>query len=221
MKQLARTILVLTLLAAPLAAQTPEATLDKAIEAYDGVKTIRASFTQTVTNPLTGTTASARGELVQQRDRGQLSIRFTDPAGDRIVADGRFVWLYLPSTNPGQVIKMRPAEGASGTPDITAQFLDTPKDRYDVSDAGRGAVNGRGARALLLVPKRGASVPFTKATIWVDDADGFVRQFEVQEPSGIVRKVTITSMQPNAPVSASAFTFVPPKGTRVFDQSGR
>jgi outer membrane lipoprotein carrier protein len=221
MKSFALTSLCLALLAAPLAAQTPEATLDKAIEAYDGVKTIRASFTQTVTNPLTGTTVNAKGDVVQQRDRGQLSIRFTDPAGDRIVADGQFVWLYLPSTNPGQVIKMRATEGASGTPDVTAQFLDAPKGRYDVSDAGRSTVNGRGARALLLVPKRGASVPFSKATIWVDDADGFVRQFEVHEPSGIIRKVTITSMQPNVPVSSSSFSFVPPRGTRVFDQSGR
>lgn len=201
----------------PLGAQTPEATLDRATKAYDGVKTVRATFTQSVTNPLTGTESKARGEFVQQRDRGRLAIRFTDPAGDRIVADGKFVWVYLPSTNPGQVIRMRAGAGSTGTPDVTAQFLDAPKGRYTVTDAGRASVNGRAARALVLVP-RGDSIPFRKATIWVDDADGLVRQFEVTEESGLVRRVTITSMQPNVTVRNSSFGFTPPKGVKVFDQ---
>ncbi|HJU87864.1 MAG TPA: outer membrane lipoprotein carrier protein LolA, partial [Gemmatimonadaceae bacterium] len=197
-----------------LGAQTPEATLDRATKAYDGVKTVRATFSQSITNPLTGTESKARGEFVQQRDRGRLAIRFIDPAGDRIVADGKHVWVYLPSTNPGQVIRMKAAAGAAGTPDVTAQFLDAPKGRYAVSDAGKGTVNGRAARALLLVP-RGANAPFRKATIWVDDADGLVRQFEVTEASGLVRRVTITSMRPNVAVSSSSFNFTPPRGVKV------
>ena len=32
---------------------------------------------------------------------GSYLVTFTIPAGDRIVSDGRVVWVYLPSTNPG------------------------------------------------------------------------------------------------------------------------
>jgi outer membrane lipoprotein carrier protein len=219
MKHFAALALSTTVLSASLPAQSPEATLDRAVKAYSGVKTVRATFSQSVTNPLTGTESKARGEFVQQRARGRLAIRFLDPAGDRIVADGKNVWVYLPSTNPGQVIKMRGAPGNAGMPDVTAQFLDAPKGRYTVTDAGRARVAGRAAHALLLVP-RGANAPFRRATIWVDDADGLVRQFEVTEESGLVRRVTITSIQPNAAVANSAFTFVPPRGVRVFERAG-
>ena len=65
-------------LALPLSAQTPEATIDRAVKAYSKVKTARASFEQTLTNPLTGNTQVARGEL-QQRRPGRRAITFTDP----------------------------------------------------------------------------------------------------------------------------------------------
>ena len=198
-------------------AQTAEATLDRAVAAYSKVKTLRASFTQTLTNPLTGSAVTSSCEMVQ-RVPGQLAVNFTDPAGDRIVADGRVVWLYLPSTNPGQVIKVRAGAGAAGVPDVTSQFLDAPRKRYTVTGAGRATVAGRGTQALTLMP-RSDSLPFTKATIWVDDADGLVRQFETTDQSGVTRRVTITKLAVNPPVERTAFVFVPPKGVKVFDQT--
>ncbi len=201
-----------------LRAQSPEQTLDRAVAAYAKVKTARASFTQTLTNPLLGSTVTAHGEMVQQIP-GRLDVRFTDPAGDRIVADGKWVWVYLPSTNPGQVIKLRAGESTAGTPDVTSQFLESPKTRYTISDAGAATVAGRSARALRLLPKVD-NVPFTQATIWVDDADGYVRQFETVDEMGVVRRVTITKLAVNGPVDRSAFTFTPPTGVKVFDQTG-
>ncbi len=199
----------------PLAGQSPDETLDRALAAYGKVKTIKASFTQTINNPLLGSSVTSKGEMVQEVP-GRLSVRFTDPAGDVIVADGQWVWVYLPSTNPGQVIKMRAGEGTAGTPDVTSQFLDSPKSRYTISDAGRGRVAGRPAHALRLVPKVD-SMPFTQATIWVDDADGFVRQFETVDENGVVRRVTIGQLAVNVPVDRRAFTFTPPKDAKVFE----
>lgn len=203
---------------APVRAQSPEATLDRAVEAYSKVKTARATFTQTITNPLTETTTTSRGEM-QQRIPGYIDVRFTEPAGDRIVADGKSVWVYLPSTNPGQVIKTRAGENGAGVPDVTAQFLDSPRERYNISEGGKEVVNGRSAHAVVLVPKD-PSIPLTKATIWVDDADALVRQFETVDQSGLVRRVTIGKLTLNGKLDPNAFTFRPPKGVKVFDQSG-
>ncbi len=208
-------ILMSTTIAAPR--QSTDATLSRAVAAYAKVKTVDLSFTQNITNPLTGSAITSRGEMLQQIP-GKLSIRFTDPAGDRIVADGKVVWLYLPSTDPKQVLKLRAADGVSGTPDVTAQFLDSPKTRYTIAEAGKATIAGRAAHALLLVPKV-SGMQFTKATIWVDDADGLVRQFETTQGDGVVRRVTISRLVVNGPVDAAAFTFVPPKGVSVFDQS--
>ena len=208
------------LLAAPLGsigAQSANATLERAVRAYKNVKTVRASFTQTITNPILGATVKSAGELVQRRPN-HVAVRFTDPAGDRIVADGAWVWFYLPSSTPGQAIRTRIAKGGSGSPDLTAQFLDTPSSRFAVTDLGTERVNGRTARVLQLVPKPGVEAQFTKAVVWVDSVDALIRQFELTEPSEIVRRVTITKLTLNPAIPASAFRFTPPSGTKVIEQ---
>jgi outer membrane lipoprotein carrier protein len=198
-------------------AQSASATLDRAVRAYKNVKTVRASFTQTITNPILGETVHSAGELVQRRPN-HVAVRFTDPAGDRIVADGAWVWFYLPSSTPGQVIRQRIAKDGSGSPDLTAQFLNTPSSRFDLIDLGREKINGRAARILSLAPKPGVDAPFTKAIVWVDTADALIRQFELTEPSEIVRRVTITKLTLNPTIPASAFRFTPPSGTKVIEQ---
>jgi outer membrane lipoprotein carrier protein len=191
--------------------------LDRAVAAWARVKTARATFEQTITNSLTGRTLTATGEYQQQRP-GKLSVRFADPANDRIVADGKRLWLYLPSTTPGQVIRMPAKSGGSGTVDLTAQFLTSPRTRYTVTPAGTLALDGRATHAFTLVPKSKEGAPFQTATVWIDDADATIRQFDVTETSGIQRKVRLTSFRTNVPVDAGAFTFNVPEGVRIVDR---
>jgi outer membrane lipoprotein carrier protein len=206
----------LALATRPLPAQTVDRTIDRAVAAWQASKTLRASFEQTLTNPLTGSEVTARGDF-QQQGRNRIGIRFTDPAGDRIVADGRALWIYIPSTTPGQVIRSSLAQGANSV-DLTGQFLTAPRTKYNITAAGTTIVGGRPAHGLLLVPKREGNHPFTRATVWVDDRDGLVRQFEVTDQNGVTRRVRLTSIRVNVPVDASAFRFTPPKGVRVVEQ---
>jgi outer membrane lipoprotein carrier protein len=191
--------------------------LDRAVARWAKVKTARATFEQTIVNSLTGNTLTATGEYQQQRP-GKLSVRFDNPATDRIVADGKQVWLYLPSSAPGQVIRSPLGAGGTGTVDLSAQFLTAPRSRYTVTSAGTATVSGRPTHAYTLVPKVGSGAPFTTATVYIDDADATVRQFEVTEQSGLQRKVRLTSFRTNVPVDAAAFTFTPPAGVRIVDR---
>lgn len=203
---------------APAAAQSSRGDLlDRAVAAWSRVKTARATFDQTIVNPLTDRTLTSSGEYQQQRP-GKLSVRFNDPATDRIVADGKYVWLYLPSTTPGQVIRSRLGEGGTGTVDLTAQFLTSPRSRYDITPIGAKTVAGRATHSFRLVPKAGHEAPFKSAVVYIDDADASVRQFQVTEASGLQRTVTLTSFRANAPVDAGSFAFTPPAGTRVVDR---
>ncbi len=197
-------------------AQTVDQTIDRAVAAWSAAKTVRASFEQTLTNPLTGSDVTARGEF-QQQGRNRVDIRFSEPSGDRIVADGRVLWLYLPSTSPGQVVRTSLAQGANSV-DLTGQFLTSPRSKYTITAAGTMSVGGRPAHGLLLVPKREGSQPFTRATVWVDDRDGLVRQFEVTDQNGVTRRVRLTSLRINAPIDASTFRFTPPQGARIVDR---
>jgi outer membrane lipoprotein carrier protein len=202
---------------APLAAQQPgsQAVLEKAIRAYKDVNTVEATFTQRIINPMLGKTVEASGEVVQDRP-DKISIRFTDPSGDRIVADGKNLWIYLPSTAPGQVMKRRVEANAAGVPDITAMFLEAPREKYALESGGTETVDGRRTDVLHLTA-RDNTLPFTKATVWVDARDGLVRQFEITEPSGLVRRVMIEKLTVNPKIRAGTFEFEVPNGVRVVE----
>lgn len=215
-----RISLLAMLIAAPVTvrAQAVDATIDRAVAAWAKVTTVRGSFEQTVSNSLTGSSATARGDYTQERP-GRLAIRFTGPDSGAIVSDGKAVWVFLPNSAPGQVVK-RPATDRSASPiDLTGQFLDAPRTKYDISAAGTRTVDGHSTRGLLLVPKKGTTAPFTKATVWVDDTDSLIREFEETEPSGVTRHIRITAIQTNVPVDRSAFAFTIPKGVKVVDQT--
>ncbi|MGH7668460.1 MAG: LolA family protein, partial [Gemmatimonadaceae bacterium] len=197
------------------AQQPPErAAVQHAVTVWESVRSVRASFQQTVSNALTGTSAHARGEY-QQRRPDRLAVKFQDPDGDRIVADGTWLWLYLPSGTPNQVIKQPETAQGSGTVDITGQFLDHPFTKYDIADGGADTVAGRATRLVVLTPKPDGPTDFSRAKVWIDDADGYIRQFEVAQTNGVTRLVRLTSLQVNVPTDDAAFHFVVPKGTRI------
>lgn len=188
--------------------------LDRAVAAWAKVKTARATFEQTINNPLTGRTLTASGEYQQERP-ARLAVRFADPANDRIVADGNFVWLYLPSSAPDQVIKTQQSAAGTGTVDLTAQFLTSPRTKYDITPVGTMVVSGRATHGYNLVPKNTTGAAFRAASVWIDDDDATIRQFEVTDQSGVQRKVRLTSFKTNVPVDPKAFVFTPPAGVRV------
>ena len=191
--------------------------IDKAVATYTKTKTSKGTFEQTITNPLTGSKATAKGNFEQQRQPARFAFRFVQPKGDMLIGDGKWLWVYLPSSQPGQVIKVPMTEGGAGSLDLASRFFDSPKTRFTITDAGTATIGGRATTALTLVPKNGGE-PFTRAKVWIDSADGTLRQFETLEPSRITRLVTITSVTPNAAVNAKTFQFTPPKGARVVDQ---
>jgi outer membrane lipoprotein carrier protein len=200
-----------------LSEQGVDREIARAVAAWRNVRTLRAMFQQTVTNPITGSELNSRGELQQQKP-SKLAITFTDPAGDRIISDGQYVWVYLQSATPGQVVRMRVTDVGAANTDLIGQFLNTPRSGYDATDAGADRVGDRDARAIVLVAKQGERLPFLRAKVWIDAKDALIRQFEAVDANGISRKVRILTMSPNAAVDASAFKFEVPAGVRIIER---
>lgn len=199
-------------------AQSPSGSMERAVTAYSAMKTMRAEFQQTITNPLTGTRSVSRG-VILRRQPNLLSVNFTDPKGDRVVADGKSLWVYLPSSAPGQVIRM-PAtgNGSMAMVDPGGLFMSAPASRYTITAAGTATIGGRSTNALLLVPKKQNSA-FNRAKVWIDPADNSIRQFEVEDVNGLTRVVTITSLKSNVTIARSEFDFTPPPRVRIVNSS--
>jgi outer membrane lipoprotein carrier protein len=210
-------IAALTFAAATAGAQSPEAVMDRAVKNYSSMKSMRAEFTQTITNPLTGTTSISSGELLRKQPN-LMAINFTNPKGDRVVADGKAVWVYLPSSAPGQVVRLTAGSSAAGSIDPGSVFLTSPRTRYTMKSARSEFVDGVNTDVVLLTPKL-ASSPFTSAKVWVDASTGEVKQFEATDANGLKRRVIITSLVANPVIPKSAFVFKAPPKTRILDSA--
>jgi outer membrane lipoprotein carrier protein len=190
--------------------------LDRASAVYQTVTSLSADFTQVVANPMLGAPDTTRGRLYQLRP-SRFAMRFTDPQGDRIVADGRFLWLYTPSTTPGQVLRSRIPEYGSTGPNLIGQFVEHPRDRYTARYVRVDSLADGVADVVTLVPKADDQ-PYSEATISVSRDDGLVRRLEITEASGQRRTVILRQIHVNAGVPGRELTFAPPAGVRVVDQ---
>ncbi len=203
--------------AAPVAASSSAsatALLERTARLYTGTRGLRAEFTQQLTNPITSSVSSSAGNYLQ-RGPGVFAVTFTQPAGDRIVSDGRTLWVYVPSATPGQVLKMPVGAGAPGGVDLVGQFFTSPSRKFTVTDGGTTAVNGVTLKKLVLVPK--SDMGFTRAALWVSPTGAELKQLEVTEASGVVRTLRFTSITRSATLPAGAFGFVVPRGVTVVD----
>lgn len=213
-----RGFLLLVAIAANAAAQSPTDTtgslVDRAARQYRAAKSVRAAFEQTLSAPATGGVHPSHGDYVQSGSK--FALRFTDPAGDAIVSDGKTLWLYLPSSAKGQVLKM-PSQAGAGL-DILTQLLAAPKDTYSSARVGDETVDGRATTVYTLSPKK-KDFPFTRAKLWIGKSDALIWQLETVEESGLNRKVRFTSVQTDVDLSPDAFVFNVPAGVRVIDSN--
>lgn len=204
-----------TVLPAVTGAQSADAIIDRAVAAYARLNSMRAEFRQTLTNPLTGSTQTTSGVILRKKPN-LLSINFD--SGDRVAADGTTLWVYLPSSMPGQVARMPYTGGNASAVDPADQFLNSPRTRFNVTSWGTENVGGRAAHVVTLVPKR-SNAAFTTAKVWIDDNDSSIRQFDVETANGLRRHVVVTRFTANPVLSKSSFRFVVPKGAKIVDQA--
>ena len=197
----------------PLAAQDAAAALARAETAYASVTSLRAEFQQTISNPMLGAPEISSGTIfLVKPDR--FAMRFAEPVGDRIVADGTWLWAYTPSTVEGQVIRQPVPTSGAATPNLFAQFVERPLERYDVTYGGRDTVAGEPVELVTLVPK--ARDPgFRRATIAVSERTGWIRRVAITEDSGQRRTLVLTTLTPAAEVPAEETRFRVPRGVKI------
>lgn len=199
-----------------LAVQDPGPILDRASKSYDTVRTLAADFVQIVDNPMIGGPDTTRGRLYQRRPN-YFAMRFTEPKNDRVVADGRRLWLYTPSSTPGQVIRTAiPGTGTTG-PNLIGQFVERPRERYDARHVRADSLADGPADVIALTP-RATDLPYSAATVWIARRDGLVRRIVIAETSGQQRTIILRNLVVNQGIAGREFRFSPPAGSQVVDQ---
>jgi len=191
------------------------AIVERAARAYRGLRSFQADFRQVISDSMLGTFESS-GRLAQA-GAGYLAMRFSDPEGDAIVMDGEHIWVYTPSTTPGQVVRMAIPSDPTFGPNVLAWILTNPSERYRSRYLRSDAIAGRGMDVIGLRPVD-ASLPFTDATIWLDRYDFLPRRLEIRERGGQQRILTFIGVEANRRSSPKLFKFEVPSGVRIVDQ---
>ena len=197
-------------------AQDAAAIVGRSSRVYRSLSSLAADFVQVIDNPMIDS-AESRGTLAQAGE-DKLAMRFTEPPGEAIVIDGRSIWVYTPSTTPGQVIRMGvPSGGPVYGYNILAWLLDRPAERYTATYVRSDRLNGRSVDVVRLDPAV-PDLPFERAIVWLDKEDGLPRRLEITEHSGATRTLTLSKVRTNRSLPEDTFVFKVPPGVRVVDQ---
>jgi len=193
----------------------PDTIIARAAEKYQRISSFKAEFRQVIADSMIGTYES-RGVLVQSGE-SKLAMRFADPQGEAIVMDGEHIWVYTPSTTPGQVIRLKVPSDPTYGPNVLAWILTNPAQRYRARYIRSDAIGGRAVDVVQLTPTD-RSLPFTDAVVWLDQYDNLPRRLEIHERSGQRRTLALSGVETNRRVTSDTFRFDVPPGVRIVDQ---
>ena len=205
--------LLVALAGSPRGASGQEAAglIERAAGRFVALTGLCADFEQTIDVTLLRQVRESRGELCQQGPE-RFEMRFLEPAGDRIVADGVDLWVYFPSTDPGQLFRT-PLAGVDGRFDLHREFLSDPGERYAATLEGADEIDGQVMHILSLRPR--IPSPYLHARLWIGAEDALVRRLVVLEESESVRTLRLSNLRLNPSLGAEWFRFEPPAGVQV------
>jgi chaperone LolA len=193
---------------APTAASAPSQPTQ--LDAYlSNLKTLRASFLQTLADSQGREIDRATGTIIVQRP-GKFSWEIhpqtsggTSSAGQLMVCDGRNLWFY--DRDLAQVT-VKPVDGAlSATPAMLLSGAVDVRRNFSISAAGE-----RLGLQWVLVEPHGAEADFREALFGFEK--GELKRMILEDKLDQTATVIFDKVARNAPVSGAEVSFTPPKG---------
>ncbi len=217
MPRLLRTALCLAaLILFPCAAHADDmaAVAAKVQAAYADMQSFRADFTQELLQRDSGVVQKREGVIAFKRP---LLVRWetSAPHAELLMVTDKEIWNYLPDEELAYRYSRALAEDSRSliqvitgqsalTRDFDVESAQTPEDGDLIH--------------LLLFPKE-PSTELTEAQLWIDPATSLIRRAQVMDFYGNTNTVELKALEKNVSLSASSFTFTPPKGTEVEDHT--
>ena len=198
------TILAMVAVPVAFAAGTP-------LDSYlDDMKTLRATFVQTLVDAHGREIDRASGTLIVQRPgkfRWEIHPQGSGAdAGQLMVSDGRNLWfldrdLQQVTVKPvDAALSATPAMLLSGTVDVRKNFTITPAPRRDGLD-------------WVLVEPRGSQADFRRALLGFDGKE--LKRMILDDKLGQTATVVFDHVERNGPVAPDEVSFTPPPGVDV------
>ena len=202
---------------APATGATPEPDSVDAVVAgvkatYQNVRSIKADFTQTVTNVAMGAEMHSRGKIALERPR-KMRIEVGIPIESVVVSDGKTLWVYSVASKS---VTETPEVGSGG--DIGALLDDLSKldELFDVQ-----LVEDKPPKATQTVKLQPHTAGAIKSLeLSLARTKFTLMDLKLVDQFDTITSMSFTNMRMNSDLSATDFVFTPPAGVQVI-KSGK
>ena len=199
--------LLLALLAMPVAAADPEARLRQALNNMDNIS---AEFKQTLRDEDKQVVAQSFGTLALQRP-GKFAWIYTEPFEQRIIADGKELWIY--DVELDQVTVKPMDSGLSSAPIMILMKQADVGDQFEINEVGQRKY----LYWIELVPRAG-DLEYTHIYLGIEDER--VRAMELRDRFGQSTQIVFDNLRVGVIHNPETFRFEPPPGVDVYGVGG-
>ena len=191
--------------AAPTMASGAQSGTDHLNEFLDKVQTLRADFTQTVSDSQGVELQQVEGTLAVKRP-GRFRWNYTAPSKQVIVADGERIWMY--DEELAQVSVRALDRTLASTPAMLLSGGRALHEHADIRELGE-----RDGLVWVEVVPRIKDSDFEAVRIGFDDGD--LAAMELVDAFGQTTRMAFSALVRNPAIDDSVFTFDPPPGVDV------
>jgi len=202
---LTRAALLVTLLCAPLWAQSNDALVRKVDDHYNHLASLRARYVEQYSGM--GMNKTESGTLLLKKP-GKMRWSYDNPVGKVFVLDGKYAWFYTPGDAQAQRIPAKELDDLRSPLRFLLGHTQLKKELENLTVTPEGS----GFR-ITGVPK-GMEQRMKLLTLDVTAA-GVIEKMKIEEVGGAVTEFAFSNMEENAPVKNSEFVFTPPVGVTV------
>lgn len=196
----------------PLAVAAPEADTVEAVVAgvkttYQGVQSIKADFTQTVTNAAMGAEMHQRGKISLERPR-KMRIEVGVPMESVVVSDGKTLWVYSVASKS---VTQTPEVGDGGEIGALLEDLAKLDELFDIKLVEDKPP--KPTQTVSLSPHKPGT--FKSLQLSLLRQKFTLTDLVLVDQFDTVTAMSFTNVKLNADLADSDFVFTPPTGVQV------
>ena len=179
---------------------------------FGSLKTYQARFN--IVSVKMGKTKHQSG-IIKYRTNDKMRIEFHQPHGQRIISNGRLMWIYIPSMNvvAEQTLKSNSGIFSSGTKSGLRRLFSKYHYRFASKEQPEKQKDSSKQYTLLLKQRESRS-GFRTLRLWISE-DFFIRKVRGETSTGKVIEIAFSKIQTNIDLPNSLFKFDAPKSARI------
>jgi len=173
-----------------------------------GIRTMQADFTQKITDKKAKPLQQTQGRMALERP-GKFRWEVTKPIAQLIVANGTRLWIYDRDLEQVTIRAFKSATGQTPALLLSDNNLTLGKDFF-VTQTGDAS-----APVFLLKPKDKSNFESIKLSF----SNNVIHEMELKDHLGHTTLIQFRDVALNAPLSERLFTFKPPSGIDIIDET--